>query len=125
MCVTDRHDMTLAVKVALNPSKTNQPIKQLLIFLVVKTRDFSLNRNIMMLLSKIPLKLLQPSVGTRMRCSCLSTSLFLKTHLSLYLPLEKKVLPHRYANRPLGTILTNLSLDISLVRQNATLCGIG
>ena len=25
MCVTDRHDMTLAVKVALNPNKTNQP----------------------------------------------------------------------------------------------------
>ena len=24
MCVTDRHDMTLAVKVALNPSTTNQ-----------------------------------------------------------------------------------------------------
>ena len=25
MCVTDRHDMTLAVKVALNPDTTNQP----------------------------------------------------------------------------------------------------
>ena len=25
MCVTNRHDMTLAVKVALNPNKTNQP----------------------------------------------------------------------------------------------------
>ena len=25
MCVTDRHDMTLAVKVALNPNSTNQP----------------------------------------------------------------------------------------------------
>ena len=25
MCVTDRHDMTLAVKVALNPSTANQP----------------------------------------------------------------------------------------------------
>ena len=25
MCVTDRHDMTLAVKVALNPITTNQP----------------------------------------------------------------------------------------------------
>ena len=25
MCVTDRHDMTLAVKVALNPNTTNQP----------------------------------------------------------------------------------------------------
>ena len=24
MCVTDRHDMTLAVKVALNPNATNQ-----------------------------------------------------------------------------------------------------
>ena len=24
MCVTDRHDMTLAVKVALNPNTTNQ-----------------------------------------------------------------------------------------------------
>ena len=26
MCVTYRHDMTLVVKVALNPNKTNQPI---------------------------------------------------------------------------------------------------
>ena len=26
MCVTDCHDMTLAVKVALNPNTTNQPI---------------------------------------------------------------------------------------------------
>ena len=25
MCVTDRHDMTLAVKVVLNPNTTNQP----------------------------------------------------------------------------------------------------
>ena len=25
MCVSDRHDMTLAVKVALNPNTTNQP----------------------------------------------------------------------------------------------------
>ena len=25
MCVTDRHDMTLVVKVALNPNTTNQP----------------------------------------------------------------------------------------------------
>ena len=25
ICVTDRHDMTLAVKVALNPNTTNQP----------------------------------------------------------------------------------------------------
>ena len=25
MCVTDRHDMTLAVKVALNPNTTNKP----------------------------------------------------------------------------------------------------
>ena len=25
MCVTDRHDMTLGVKVALNPNTTNQP----------------------------------------------------------------------------------------------------
>ena len=25
MCVTDRHDMTLAVEVALNPNTTNQP----------------------------------------------------------------------------------------------------
>ena len=25
MCVTDRHDMTLAVKVALNSNTTNQP----------------------------------------------------------------------------------------------------
>ena len=28
MCVTDRHDMTLAVKVALNPNTTNQPTNQ-------------------------------------------------------------------------------------------------
>ena len=27
MCVTDRHDMTIAVKVALNPNTTNQPTK--------------------------------------------------------------------------------------------------
>ena len=27
MCITDRHDMTLAVKVALNPNTTNQPSK--------------------------------------------------------------------------------------------------
>ena len=27
-CVTDRHDMTLAVKVALNPNTTNQPLEQ-------------------------------------------------------------------------------------------------
>ena len=26
ICVTDRHDMTLAVKVALNPNTTNQPM---------------------------------------------------------------------------------------------------
>ena len=26
MCVIDRHDITLAVKVALNPNTTNQPI---------------------------------------------------------------------------------------------------
>ena len=26
MSVTDRHDMTLAVKVALNPNTTNQPV---------------------------------------------------------------------------------------------------
>ena len=26
MCVTDRHDMTIAVRVALNPNTTNQPI---------------------------------------------------------------------------------------------------
>ena len=25
LCVTDRHDMTLAVKMALNPNTTNQP----------------------------------------------------------------------------------------------------
>ena len=25
MCVTDRHDITVAVKVALNPNTTNQP----------------------------------------------------------------------------------------------------
>ena len=28
MCGTDRHDMTLVVKVALNPNTTNQPILQ-------------------------------------------------------------------------------------------------
>ena len=27
MCVTDRHDMTLAVKMVLNPNTTNQPIE--------------------------------------------------------------------------------------------------
>ena len=26
MCATDRHDTTLALKVALNPNTTNQPI---------------------------------------------------------------------------------------------------
>ena len=30
MCVTDRHDMTLTAKVALNLNTTNQPIKTLL-----------------------------------------------------------------------------------------------
>ena len=30
MCITDRHDMTLAVKVALNPNTTNQHINFLL-----------------------------------------------------------------------------------------------
>ena len=29
MCVTDRHDMTLAVKVALNPNTTNQQLAQM------------------------------------------------------------------------------------------------
>ena len=29
MCVTDHHDITLAVKVALNSNTTNQPIKHL------------------------------------------------------------------------------------------------
>ena len=29
MCVTDSHDMTLAVKVALNPNTTNQPASKL------------------------------------------------------------------------------------------------
>ena len=36
MCVTDRHDMTLAVKVALNPNTTNQMIhdtKQVIILI--------------------------------------------------------------------------------------------
>ena len=28
MCVTDRHDMTLAVKVTLNPNTTNNFVKQ-------------------------------------------------------------------------------------------------
>ena len=28
MCVTDLHDMTLAVKVVLNPNTTNQPTNQ-------------------------------------------------------------------------------------------------
>ena len=37
MCVTDRHDMTLAVKVALNPNTTNQP---------TKTTIFSIQREI-------------------------------------------------------------------------------
>ena len=27
MCISDRHDMTLAVKVTLNPNTTNQPVK--------------------------------------------------------------------------------------------------
>ena len=26
MCINERHDMTLAVKVALNPSTSNQPV---------------------------------------------------------------------------------------------------
>ena len=30
MCVTDSHDMTLAVKVALNPNTTNQPYEWIL-----------------------------------------------------------------------------------------------
>ena len=32
MCITDRNDMTLAVKVALNPNTTNQPICTILKF---------------------------------------------------------------------------------------------
>ena len=32
MCVTDRHDMTLAVKVVLNPNTSNQASKVLLNF---------------------------------------------------------------------------------------------
>ena len=32
MCVTDRHDMTLAVKVALNPNTTNQLPYMVVIF---------------------------------------------------------------------------------------------
>ena len=35
MCVTDRHDMTLAVKVALNPNAINQSI-----FRDVKNEDY-------------------------------------------------------------------------------------
>ena len=31
VCVTDRHDMTLAVKVALNPNTTNQQTKTFLL----------------------------------------------------------------------------------------------
>ena len=37
MCVTDRHDMILAVKVALNPNTSNQSINQsrMMIFIVI------------------------------------------------------------------------------------------
>ena len=34
-CVTDRHDMTLAVKVALNPNTTNQPLYSCVIIIVL------------------------------------------------------------------------------------------
>ena len=34
MCVTDRHDMTLAVKVALNPNTTNQPSFTVLLYVL-------------------------------------------------------------------------------------------
>ena len=33
ICVTDRHDMTLAVKVALNPNTTNQPTNQSFLYI--------------------------------------------------------------------------------------------
>ena len=39
MCVTDRHDMTFAVKVALNPNTTNQPI-QLSVYRAFHTNEY-------------------------------------------------------------------------------------
>ena len=40
MCVTDRH-MTLAVKVALNPNTTNQPILYFFVFLRLLRRNMN------------------------------------------------------------------------------------
>ena len=45
MCVTDRHDMTLAVKVALNPNTTNQPTNQTNLFDSVFARSIFSARN--------------------------------------------------------------------------------
>ena len=45
MCVTNRHDMTLDVKAALNPNITNQPTKQPLSVCLVEnwlSRDLSI-----------------------------------------------------------------------------------
>ena len=43
MCVTDRHDMTLAVKVALNLNTTNQPtiFSNATFFRIDKTRNYT------------------------------------------------------------------------------------
>ena len=47
MCATDHHDMTLAVKVALNPNTTNQPISSIIfvnfIYCVVLVRVYCIS----------------------------------------------------------------------------------
>ena len=42
MCVTDRHDMTLAIKLALNLNTTNQKCNYNIIFIIlyIQTEDF-------------------------------------------------------------------------------------
>ena len=41
VCVTDRHDMTLSVKVALNLNKTNQPFQKRQILVSFKLKQLA------------------------------------------------------------------------------------
>ena len=42
MCATDRHDVTLGVKVALNPNTTNQPVIPSFVHVCIYFEWFSL-----------------------------------------------------------------------------------
>ena len=61
MCVIDRHDMTLAVEVALNRNPTNQP------FSIVRNCEFMLRR----VLSKITVHI--PYVPCTLRCPVINS----------------------------------------------------